>query len=81
MAAPITTLGTTLEQQLLEICEALADQQREESTNPNGLNVITTNTYNDNTGIANFSLAIPFTTARNGTTGVIETTAVEVFGV
>jgi hypothetical protein len=81
MAAPITTVGGTLEQQAMEVIEALADQQRDEATNPNGIEVVTTNTYNDNTGIANYSLAIPFTTGRSGTTGAIEATAVEVFGV
>ena len=81
MAAAITTAGTLMEQQILELAETAADKQRgDETVNPNGVtNFVTGNNYNDNTGIFTCTFNIPFTSTRNTSTGAIEKIANEVF--
>jgi len=81
MATAITTAGSTLEQQIMELAETAANLQGGgETTNPNGVtNFVTGNNYSDNTGIFTVNFQVPYTSTRNPTTGVIEKQANSVF--
>lgn len=61
MAALGTLNSTTMEAGLLEIIESLTDLQADETTNPNGLQMITGYSRDGLTGEIAVSLSIPST--------------------
>ncbi|MEL7038916.1 MAG: hypothetical protein AAFO04_25405 [Cyanobacteria bacterium J06592_8] len=76
MASAITFTSTTLEGQVLESIERIADLQVQADKNPNNISTVTAYNTNSLTNILTVTLSIPVSTTV-GTTGKIETTAVE----
>ena len=67
MAAAITTNASTLEGQLIEIITAIQVKESDTASNPNGANLVTSNTNYDNKKFnANVSLDISTSVGANG---------------
>ena len=62
MAAPITTVSTSLEGQWLEITTALRLKQRNTTSNPNGTNIISNLNLDHDTQTGTVSATFPFAT-------------------
>ena len=78
MASAATLTATTLEGQLLECVELIADKQVTAATNPNGTNFVTAYNTNAITNITTVTLSIPVGTTV-GAGGQLQTTAVETY--
>ena len=80
MSAPIDLSNcASLEQQHLATAEALADKQRDETTNPNNNNVITQSQNDDIPEQWDISASILTSTTFDPATGTITLQAQEVF--
>ncbi|MDY7022244.1 MAG: hypothetical protein SWJ54_12945 [Cyanobacteriota bacterium] len=76
MASSVTFTSATLEGQLLEVVERVANLQVQASKNPNNVNTVTAYNTNSLTNVLTVTLSIPITTTV-GASGKIETNAVE----
>ena len=81
MSAAITTVSSTLENQLFEIIEALADKQGDETSNANGAIVVSGYTRNNATGVISCTISLPTTDSADASTGGRLMVATEVFDV
>lgn len=79
MAAAITTNSTTLENQALEVIEALVSKQSVTATNPDGITSVTTYTRNMTTGVVTVTMAIPTDAVIDATDGSIDVTATPIY--
>ena len=79
MAAAYVTKGTTVETQLLELLEKIADLQATASSNPDNVTVIPTYTRNMVTGVLTATISLPVSSAPDSVSGLPVLSAEEVF--
>ena len=79
MAAAITTSSTTLENQVLEIVEALVAKQITTASNPDGITTVTTYTRNMTTGVVTITMAVPTDATLDATDGSVDITATSIY--
>lgn len=75
MATAATLNADTLEQQMVEVIKRVRIKQLDTAKNPDGLNMVTSMTRNEVSGLVSVILSIPTTEAIDSADGSIDYTA------
>lgn len=75
MATAATLSADTLEQQMVEIIKRIRIKQLDAVKNPDGINMVTSMSRNEITGLVSVTLSIPTTDVIDSTDGSIDYSA------